>query len=510
MPSQSATSSLPRLLLGLGAACALQSAAAAGFGLKEVDALARQRAAAAFSDTAPDLPGALQRLDHDGYQAIVFRPEAALWRDAKPPLPFALEFFPQGWAFDRPVVLHEIARRGVRDLRLDPAQFDPGPARIDAAALQDLGYAGFRATTALNLPGSRDEFVSFLGASYFRAIGKGQLYGLSARGLAIDTAQASGEEFPRFVEFWIEQPKPDTGQLVAYGLLDSPRATGAYRFAIEPGVETVVEVQARIHLRERIDKLGLAPLTSMYFRGAHQRAAGGDDYRPEVHDSDGLSLRSANGEWIWRPLLNPKRLLVTSFAQTDPRGFGLMQRARRFERYEDLHTRYDLHPSAWVEPLGDWGEGRVELVMIPAPSETNDNVVAYWVPAAATAAGQTIELKYRVHWQKDAATQPPFARVVQTRRGARGAHPDDHSIGFVVDYAGPLAADARGEVEAVVDADANAQVLQHSLKPGADGDGWRLSLRLQRKDDAKPVELRAYLKQGDAVSETWSYALPPE
>lgn len=509
MPPRFASSFLPRLLLGLGATCALP-AAAAGFGLKEVDALARQRAATAFKEVPAKLPGALQRLDHDRYQAIGFRPEAALWREAKPPLPFSLEFFPQGWAFDRPVVLHEIGPRGVRDLPFDPAQFDPAPARIDPAAMQDLGYAGFRATTALNLPGSRDEFVSFLGASYFRAIGKGQLYGLSARGLAIDTAQASGEEFPRFVEFWIERPKPGAGPLVVYGLLDSPRATGAYRFAVQPGVETVIEVQARIHLRERIDKLGLAPLTSMYFRGAHQRAADGDDYRPEVHDSDGLSLRSAGGEWIWRPLLNPKRLLVTSFAQTDPRGFGLMQRARRFDRYEDLHTRYDLHPSAWVEPVGDWGAGRVELVMIPAPSETNDNIVAYWVPDAPTAPAQTIELEYRVHWQKDAATQPPFAHVVQTRRGVRGAHPDDRSIGFVIDYAGPLAADARGEVEAVVGADANAQVLQYSLQPGAEGDGWRLSLHLRRKDDDKPVELRAHLRQGDAVSETWSYTLPPQ
>lgn len=501
---------MPRLLLGLCAACALHAAAAATFGLKDVDALARQRAAAAFKDEAPNLPGALQRLDHDRYQAIRFKPEAALWRAAKPPLPFSLEFFPQGWAFDRPVALHEITPQGLRDLRFDAAQFDLAPARIDPAATQDLGYAGFRATTALNLPGSRDEFVSFLGASYFRAVGKGQLYGLSARGLAIDTAQASGEEFPRFVEFWIERPKPNAKQLVAYGLLDSPRAAGAYRFAIEPGIDTVIEVEARIHLRDRIDKLGLAPLTSMYFRGANQRAAGGDDYRPEVHDSDGLSVRSADGEWIWRPLLNPKRLLVTSFAQTDPRGFGLMQRARRFERYEDLQVRYDLHPSAWVEPVGDWGEGRVELVMIPAPSETNDNIVAYWVPAAEAKAGQTIELKYRVHWQKDEATQPPFAHVVQTRQGVRGVAPDDRSIGFVVDYAGALAADARGEVEAVVGADANAQVLQHSLKPSAGGDGWRLSLRLKRNDDKKPVELRAYLKQGDAVSETWSYVLPPD
>lgn len=507
MPPRIASPTLQRLLLALCATGALHAVAAAPFGLKDVDALAKQRASETFKDSRGDLPAPLQRLDHDRYQSIRFKPEAALWREAKPPLAFALEFFPQGWAFDRPVALHEIGPRGVRDLAFDAQQFDFGAAKIDPAATQGLGYAGFRATTALNLPANRDEFISFLGASYFRALGKGQLYGLSARGLAIDTAQASGEEFPRFVEFWIERPKPNAKQLVVYGLLDSPRATGAYRFAIEAGVETVVEVDARIHLRDRIDKLGLAPLTSMYFRGANQRAPDGGDYRPEVHDSDGLSVQSDGGEWIWRPLLNPKRLLVTSFAQTNPRGFGLMQRARSFDRYEDLQTRYDLHPSVWVEPIGDWGAGRVELVMIPAPDETNDNIVAYWVPAPPPAPQQPLEIKYRVRWQKDSETRPPFARVVQTRQGMRGVKTDEHSLGFVVDFDGPLAGD--GEVEAIVGADANAQALQHSLKRSASGNGWRLSLRLQRVDDSKPVELRAYLKSGDAMSETWSYALPP-
>ncbi|MBO9664445.1 glucan biosynthesis protein G [Dokdonella sp.] len=508
MPPRPASPALLCLLFAFCATGALH-ASAAGFGLKDVDALAKQRAAAAFTNPDANLPPELQRLDHDRYQAIAFKPDTALWHGAKPPLPFTLAFFPQGWAFDRPVGLHEITPRGVHDLAFDPAQFDFGAAKVDPSAIQGLGYAGFRATTALNLPGQSDEFVSFLGASYFRAIGKGQLYGLSARGLAIDTAQASGEEFPRFVEFWIERPKPNAGQLVVYGLLDSPRASGAYRFAIQPGVDTVVEVEARIYLRDKVDKLGLAPLTSMYLRGANQRTPSGEDYRPEVHDSDGLSVQSDGGEWIWRPLLNPKRLLVTSFAQTHPRGFGLMQRARGFDRYEDLQTRYDLHPSAWVEPIGDWGAGRVELVMIPAQDETNDNIVAYWVPATTPALQQPLALKYRVHWQKDQETQPPFARVVQTRQGTRSARNDEHSIGFAIDFAGPLDGDGDGEVEAVVGADANAQALQHSLKPSADGAGWRLSLRLKRNDDAKPVELRAYLKRGAAVSETWSYVLPP-
>jgi len=484
---------------------AAPSFAAAPFGLKDVDALAKQRAADSFKDPGSNLPGPLKNLDHDRYEGIHFKRDVALWNKTKSP--FALEFFHQGWAFDHAVAMHEIMPSGVRDLVFDPQQFDYAAAKLDPATAQGLGYAGFRAETALNLPAYRDEFISFLGASYFRALGKGQLYGISARGLAIDTAQASGEEFPRFVEFWVERPKANAQQLVVYGLLDSPRATGAYRFAITPGIETIVEVNAHIYLRDKIDKLGLAPLTSMFFHGPNERPVEGD-FRPQVHDSDGLSIQSASGEWIWRPLLNPKRLLVTSFAQTDPRGFGLMQRARDFARYEDLHTRYDLHPSAWVEPLGSWGKGRVELVMIPAPDETNDNIVAYWVPDQLPPAQQPIDLSYRVHWQKDIETQPSLARVVQTRRGKSYTRNPDNSIGFVIDFVGPLGTPG-ADVDAAASADANAQILEQSVQPNANGDGWRLTLRLHRVDDAKPVELRAFLRSGETVSETWSYALPP-
>jgi len=253
----------PACLLGVCLIASPCAAGAAPFGLKEVDALAKQRAATAFSDPGPNLTTALKNLDHDRYHALRFKSESGPWSKTKSP--YTLELFHEGWAFDRPVALHEITPAGVRDLSFNPQQFDYSAAKLDPPPADGLAYAGFRATGALNLPLYRDEFISFLGASYYRAIGKGQLYGMSARGLAIDTAQASGEEFPRFVEFWIERPKPNATQLVAYGLLDSPRATGAYRFTITPGIETVVEVEARVYLRDKVDKLGLAPLTSMFF-----------------------------------------------------------------------------------------------------------------------------------------------------------------------------------------------------------------------------------------------------
>jgi len=365
---------------------------------------------------------------------------------------------------------------------------------------------------AVNSPRYKDEVLVFLGASYFRAVGKGQRYGLSARGLAVDTAMASGEEFPRFKEFWIERPDPEAKELHILALLDSPRVTGAYRFVLVPGASTSVEVRARIFLREAVGKIGLAPLTSMYLRGENQRPRT-DDFRPEVHDSDGLSMRNGTGEWIWRPLVNPRRLLVTSFAMTNPLGFGLQQRDRAFASYEDLEARYELRPSAWVEPKGNWGSGRVELVQIPTPDEFNDNVVAYWIPATTPALRKAYDFEYTMSWQRENPTRPPLAWVAQTRRGHAYKKDPDDSVQYHVDFVGrsldTLARTAK--VEAIVSTDANAELLETNAYPNDVTGGYRLALRLRRLDDKKPVEIRAFLRNNDkVVSETWSYVVPPE
>ena len=291
--------------------------------------------------------------------------------------------------------MHEIVGASVREVTFDPASFNYGANKLDPAQLQKLGFAGFRIHYPLNTPRYKDELAVFLGASYFRLLGKGQRYGASARGLALDTGERGGEEFPRFEQFWIEKPARNATQLVLYALLDSKRVTGAYRFVLKPGDETVAEVQSRLYFREAVGKVGIAPVTSMFMYGENQPGSG-DGFRPEVHDSDGLSIASASGEWIWRPLVNPKRLLTTSFALPGTRGFGLMQRDRAFASYEDLEARYDLRPSLWVEPTSSWGPGRVELVQIPTPDETNDNIVAYWVPAEAPKAGASLAYSYRL------------------------------------------------------------------------------------------------------------------
>ena len=490
---------------------ALVAAPAWSFDFEDVAKRARELASAPHK-RGPGLPKELAGLDYDRYRDIRYKPERALWREAK--LPFEAAFFHQGLYFDQPVRIHEVSAEGVREIRFDPDAFDYGANKLDPARLRELnlGFAGFRVHFPVNTPKYKDEVLVFLGASYFRALGKGQRYGASARGLAIDTALASGEEFPRFTEFWIERPAPGAKTLTVHALLDSRRATGAYRFVLRPGADTVMDVKARVYLREKVGKLALAPLTSMFLFGENQRASY-DDFRPEVHDSDGLSVHSAEGEWIWRPLVNPRRLLTTSFALTNPRGFGLMQRDRDYTRYEDTEVRYELRPSIWVAPRGDWGPGRIELVQIPVPDETNDNIVAYWVPDQPPAPNQPYDFEYRLLWQKDADTRPPQAWVTQTRRGRGYVRKPDESIGFVIDWEGPvfkqLPQDAK--VEAVVWADGNGRIAEVNAWPNEVTGGWRSTLRLRRLDEAKPVELRAFLRSGgNTISETWSYILLPQ
>ncbi len=506
------SSGLPRAVARLTSAVGLclTAIATSGFSLNDVAAQARALAAKPYIKPAGELSKELRDLTYEQYRDIRFRPERALWRNEG--LPFELAFFHEGMVFDQPVKINEVTSAGVRTLSYRPEDFDFGRNAIDATKLGGLGFAGFRVHYAINRPEYTDEVLAFLGASYFRALGKGQVYGLSARGLAIDTALPGGEEFPHFVEYWIERPAPQAKTLAIYALLDSPRVTGAYRFVLRPGLETSLEVKARLFLRSGVGKLGLAPLSSMYDFGANQ-PPNHDDYRPGTHDSDGLCVHAGNDEWIWRPLVNPKRLLVTSFATVDPRGFGLQQRDRRFSSYEELAARYDLRPGAWIEPQGAWGAGRVELVQLPTPDETHDNVVAYWVPDMTPKPGEPLELAYRILWQKDTEQRPPRLWVLQTRRG-RGYMPKpDDSIWLRADFVGD-AGDAGGhgsEPKAAIYADGNGQLLQSLIERNPVAGGWRLTLRLRRVDPAKPVELRAYLyRDNRAISETWSYIVPPD
>jgi glucans biosynthesis protein len=420
------------------------------------------------------------------------------------------------------VRLNEVTATSVREIKYNPDYFDFGSLKLDHSpeALKDIGYAGFKVLYPINKADKQDEIMTLLGASYFRVIGKGQIYGLSARGLAIDTALPSGEEFPRFREFWIEQPKPGDKHLVIFALLDSPRATGAYRFILRPGDDAVLDVKSKVYLRDAVGRLGLAPLTSMYLFGSNQPSSV-PNFRPELHDSNGLAIHAGNDEWIWRPLNNPKHLALSAYAVENPKGFGLLQRGREFSRYEDLDDRYDLRPSAWIEPRGKWGKGKVELVEIPTKDETNDNIVAFWTPDETPAPGEPLELEYRQHWTLDEPGLHPEgnAWVMQTRRSPGETRQSnlirelDGSVALLVDFVGPVLAKLPEDapVTTQVSLGGNGELISNTLRYNPATKGWRLTLRFKVKDPAIPVEMRAALVNGEqTLSETWSYQLPAD
>lgn len=480
-------------------------ALASAFGYEDVIDRARKLTAEPYVPPTSNLPPALKDIGLAAYREIRFKPDKAMWRGAR--LPYELQFFHPGRQYQRSVTLNLISADGVRRLAYNPDYFNFGNNRFDPAAFGDVGYAGFRAHYPLNRSDVKDELITFLGASYFRALGQHQRYGLSARGLAIDTGLLSGEEFPAFTEFWIVWPAPTSTMLEIYALLDSRRAAGAYRFLVQPGTETVVDVEATLFLREAVGKLGLAPLSSMYFYGENQ-TPGGETLRPEVHDSDGLLLAQGEDEWTWRPLANPRRLVDTTFNVERLRGFGLMQRDRNFDHYQDLNNPFEAKPSAWITPKGDWGRGQIELLMIPTKDETNDNIVAFWVPENLPAPGEPFRFAYSIAWQHDTLAGPALARVTQSRRSQQ-----DGSLRMAVDFSGgPLQAlTADAAIDAPVWINDNGEVLEKQLRRIPATGGWRLSLRFRVKDPARPVELRAALREGDRpLSETWSYLLPAQ
>ena len=479
------------------------------FDMNRVVAYAEELAKAPFKDPAGTVPKWLLDVSYDQWRDIRFRPEGSLWLDGKQR--FTVQFFHPGLYYDRVVRINVVDDRGVRQVPFSPSQFDYGKNNFASRVPQNLGYAGFRVHYPINRPDYRDEIIVFVGGSYFRALGKDLAFGLSARGLAVDTALPSGEEFPYFKEFWLVRPAVDATEMVVYALLDSPRITGAYRFLIRPGEQTVVEVQAKFFARKEITKVGIAPLTSMFFHGENTLQKY-DDFRPEVHDSDGLLLLFPTGEWLWRPLDNPGSLDVSSFRMPNPKGFGLLQRDRDFDHYQELETHSEARPSAWVMPRGDWGDGHVELVEIPTKNEVNDNIVAYWVPEKRPQAGESMSFAYDLYWYRDDRDRPPGGRAVATRR--------DHGTvegaqRLIIDFEGarlkelPAETIVRGVITVGSGKEIGEELLgQHVVKNTATG-GWRLGFQIRPKDN-KPIELRAFLQKGDeTLTETWSYTLHP-
>jgi glucans biosynthesis protein len=486
------------------------------FGLQDVVEKALALSRAPYEDPRAKFPKWLLDITYDQLRDIRFRPERSHWR--KENLPFELQFFHAGFYFDRTVTIHELTPRGPVPIKFstDLFVYEKSAEELEKKVPRNLGFAGFRIHGNVNTLAYKDEVAVFLGASYFRAVAKGQVYGLSARGIAVDTAQPSGEEFPWFREFWIERPGPTDERITVYALLDGPRLTGAYSFVITPGGATLMEAESTLFLRKPVEKLGISPMTSMFFFGENTNLRPKDIFRPEIHDSDGLMIHMENGEWLWRPLSNPSAVWVNSFQADNPLGFGLIHRDLDFDHYQDLEARYELRPGLWCERRGSWGKGWVELVQIPTDDEIHDNIVAFWRPAEALP-GEPLSFAYTLSWHFPDDRRPPAGRVVATRT-ERWKKPGSRM--FLVDFeGGELARLGPGDaVEGEVTVGPGARLVDRQVFKNVVTGGWRLVFRVKPETDpsqeggkapyGRPVvEMRAFLKRGGtALTETWSYA----
>ena len=489
-----------------------QDAEATAFDFDSLTADMRALAAKPYVAGTAVLPPLYAALNYDTFRKIQFDPTHARWLDNNSG--FQVHAFPMGWLFKEPVGIHEVFEGKALPFNFsnDDFMFYDADMKAQAATEAFPGIAGVRLNFPLNQPDKMDELVSFLGSSYFRALGRGNIYGLSARGLAVDSWMAGPEEFPRFSNFWLE--RPTEGQpLVMYASLESQRVTGAYRFEITPAnqdrQETTIDITARLFFREDIGEIGIAPLTSMFLFAETNRSAF-DDYRPQVHDSNGLIIERDGGEVFWRPLNNTAALGNSYLWENNPRAFGLYQRDRSFETYQDAGAHYERRPSARIEPVGDWGQGSVRLIEAPSRLEAEDNIVAFWIPADPVKAGDEREFHYRLIWgdlsPKDDA---PLAHVVETRAGqggVSGVENDAKLRKFVIDFAGGeltnMPEEAALDVVATVSA---GEIVSTAFSKIAANGVWRLALDVMI-EDAAPVELKAnVVSSGRAITETWLY-----
>lgn len=476
---------------------------------------AKQSAEQSYKENDHGLDDKLKDIDYQTYRAIRFKPEQSLWHGEND---YEVQFFHPGFLYQLPVTVNVIdADNDASPIAFEKAMFsyDGKASSLGQYTKDENGFAGFRLHYPIKNEEYKDEFAVFLGASYFRLVGKNQVYGISARGLAIDTALSKGEEFPHFTQFWLIEPKE--GQpITVYARLESPSVAGAYKFVVQPGVDTEVKVQSWLFAREDVDKLGIAPFTSMFLFGENTQKRH-DDYRPEVHDSDGVLMVTHAGEEIWRPLTNPSRLQVTSLSDSHPKGFGMLQRDGEWDNYLDAEANYHLRPGLWVTPEAGFEKGRLEVVEIPTNSEIHDNIVAFWTPEKPFVSGESLYFSYNLSTVEQNPFVSELASVVRTRQGAAvlpGDEFEDASLNttrqFSIDFSAPSGFSFNSDTTKLIVQASNGQVSKQRMHPVADGAEVRATFFLKPKEK-QTVDMRAYIEQdGKRISEVWNYVYQPQ
>jgi glucans biosynthesis protein len=488
-------------------------------GFDTIQSRARDLANKPYAPPNPEgVPAWMNDLTYDQYRDIRFNPNQALW--AADALPFQAMFFHPGYQYKDPVILNEFTSTHQQQIRLAEAYFNYGPLVKKHGELPpNGGFAGFRLHAQVNKPNIFDELISFQGSSYWRALGKNQCYGISSRGIAVNTGiEGTPEEFPGFREFWLRKPDKNDTNARFYALLDGPSYAGAYAFTVAPGNDSIVDVKAVLFTRNVVQRIGIAPMSSMFWFGENSRRRF-DDFRPEVHDSDGLAIRMGTGERLWRPLSNDSgKLELSVFNMNKCDGFGLLQRDRRFCAYEDNEAAYHMRPALWIEPTSDWGSGRVMLLELPTTRESDDNVVAMWEPEKIPQPGDRIEFSYRQRWTMDQDPAEAGGHVIATRSGVHDWQPDQRTM--VVEFAGTnLSKESDTPLSAhVVAVSANAEKIkiQAVTVQSLPEERWRASFQIApaaeggKLSEVGPIELRCCLKRGDNfLTETWVHRVTP-
>ena len=483
--------------------------------LQSIIDAARTSATESYEQDDHGLNSKLKEIDYTTYRSIRFKPEQSLWHGEND---YELQFFHPGFLYEYPVTIHTIGESNKPErlaFNSDMFNYDGSASGLAGLTDEKSGFAGFRVHYPIKNEEYKDEFAVFLGASYFRLVGKNQVYGISARGLAIDTALAKGEEFPHFTEFWIIEPSKGK-PITIYARLESPSVAGAYKFVIQPDVDTSVKVESWLFARDDVNKLGIAPFTSMFLYGENTEKRH-DDYRPEVHDSDGVLMVTHADEEIWRPLTNPARLQVTSLSDANPKGFGMLQRDGKWDNYLDAEANYHLRPGLWVTPEAGFEKGRLEVVEIPTKSEIHDNIVAFWTPEKPFKAGESLYFAYELKTVEQNPFVSELASVVRTRQG-KAVLPGDEfkndslntTRQFSVDFSAPSAIAFDNESMKLVVQGTNGTISQQRLYPVADGQEWRATFFVKPKEK-QTVDMRAYIeKDGKRVSEVWNYVYQPK
>jgi glucans biosynthesis protein len=500
------------------------------FSFANVEAMAQRHAGEPFHPLPDELPLQLKKLTPAQELGVFWNDTYRLWR--KQGLPFQVDFYPLSNDQHTAPEFNVVDRHGAQQLTYSPRFFHFN-VPLDSPLPPDLGYGGFYIRYPNMAPKSDpksplDGFFSAKGASYFRVLAKNQVYGLSSRALAINAIVEHKEEFPQFTAWWLYQPEPNASAVKLDALLDSPSVSGAYEFTVRPGAQTSVDVHAVLFFRKDVPQLGIAPFSSMYFYGENAKNHFGN-YHPEIHDSDGILMNTGKGEWVWRPLEQATLTQIYNFGDENPRGFGLVQRDRDFQHYQDLAMNYNLRPSAWVTPHGNWGKGAVQLIQLITNNANTDNVVLQWHPVAAPKAGDRLELNYTIDYYMNDANRPPLAYAIQTlvndpapppppaptlmgppapASAAKAVPGAPTPVQFLVDFAGDGIEDIAPNHKPDIDltCNAGARIRESGVEKNDYDKSWRVIFTIIPAKVNVPVELRCTLRDhGKALTETWTY-----